>query len=61
MKNIFKDNWGKKAQLLMQHLRPAASALLLVVGASLVLTLLRVLFTQVGSDFCRRRSWSGCR
>lgn len=47
MKNIFKDNWGKKAQLLMQHLRPAASALLLGVGASLVLTLLRVLFTQV--------------
>ncbi len=47
MKNIFKDNWGKKARLLMVHLRPAASALLMGVGASLVLTLLRMLFTQV--------------
>ena len=47
MKNIFKDNWGKKALLLARHLRPAASALLLGVGASLVLTLLRMLFTQV--------------
>ncbi|MBR5301929.1 MAG: ABC transporter ATP-binding protein [Clostridia bacterium] len=47
MKGIFKDNWGKKARLLAQHLRPAASALLLGVGASLALTLLRMLFTQV--------------
>ena len=47
MKNIFRDNWGKKAKLLAQHLRPAASALLVGVGASLVLTLLRMLFTQV--------------
>ena len=41
------NNWGKKARLLAQHLRPAASALLLGVGASLVLTLLRMGFTQV--------------
>lgn len=47
MKNIFKDNWGSKARLLAQHLRPAAGALLLGVGASLTLTLLRMLFTQV--------------
>ena len=26
MKNIFKDNWGKKARLLAQHLRPARKA-----------------------------------
>ena len=47
MKNILKDNWGKKARLLARHLRPAASALLMGVGASLLLTLLRMLFTQV--------------
>ena len=47
MKNIFKDNWGKKARLLAQHLRPALSALLVGIGASLMLTLLRMLFTQV--------------
>jgi len=47
MKNIFKDNWGKKVRLLAQHLRPAASALLVGIGASLGLTLLRMLFTQV--------------
>ena len=44
---MFKDNWGKKAKLLARHLRPAASALLLGVGASLGLTLLRMGFTQV--------------
>ena len=37
----------KKARLLLQHLRPAASALLLGMGASLLLTLLRMAFTQV--------------
>ena len=47
MKRMFKDNWGKKAKLLARHLRPAASALLLGVGASLGLTLLRMGFTQV--------------
>ena len=39
-------NW-KKTRLLAQHLRPAASALLLGMGASLLLTLLRMAFTQV--------------
>ena len=34
-------------RLLAQHLRPAASALLLGMGASLLLTLLRMAFTQV--------------
>ena len=34
-------------QLLARHLRPAASALLLGMGASLLLTLLRMAFTQV--------------
>ena len=47
MKSIFKDNWGKKTRLLARHLRPAAGVLLLGVGASLALTLLRMLFTQV--------------
>ena len=47
MKNTFKENWGKKARLLARHLRPAASALLLGVSASLLLTLLRMGFTQV--------------
>jgi len=47
MKNIFKDNWNKKTQLLAHHLRPAASALLLGIGASLMMTLLRMGFTQV--------------
>ena len=39
--------FGKKARLLAQHLRPAASALILGVGAALLATLLRTLFTQV--------------
>lgn len=39
-------NW-KKAGLLAQHLRPAASALLLGMGASLLVTALRMAFTQV--------------
>ena len=47
MKKNWTDNWGKKARLLARHLRPAASALLLGVGASIVLTLLRMGFTQV--------------
>ena len=47
MKSILKDNWSKKTQLLVHHLRPAASALLLGVGASLLATMLRTLFTQV--------------
>ena len=47
MKRILKDNWNKKTQLLAHHLRPAASALLLGVGASLMMTLLRMGFTQV--------------
>lgn len=47
MKNIFKDNWNKKTQLLAHHLRPAASALLLGIGASLAMTILRMGFTQV--------------
>ncbi|MBQ7886155.1 MAG: ABC transporter ATP-binding protein [Clostridia bacterium] len=47
MKNIFRDNWGKKTRLLLHHLRPAAGALLLGVGASLLATLLRMGFTQV--------------
>ena len=47
MKNIFKDDWNKKTQLLAQHLRPAASALFLGIGASLAMTLLRMGFTQV--------------
>ena len=40
-------NWKKKGRLLARHLRPAASALLLGVGASLLMTLLRMAFTQV--------------
>lgn len=47
MKSILRDNWDKKARLLLRHLRPAASALLIGVVASLVLTLLRMGFTQV--------------
>ncbi|MBR4038618.1 MAG: ABC transporter ATP-binding protein [Clostridia bacterium] len=47
MKSIFKDNWGEKARLLFRHLRPAAGALLIGMGASLLLTLLRMGFTQV--------------
>ena len=47
MKNILKDNWNKKTQLLAHHLRPAASALLLGIAASLLHTLLRMGFTQV--------------
>ena len=39
-------NW-KKTRLLARHLRPAASALLLGMGASLLLTLLRMALTQV--------------
>ena len=47
MKMNLKKNWGKKGQLLLTHLHPAAGALLLSVGASVVLTLLRMAFTQV--------------
>jgi len=47
MKNIFKDNWSQKTRLLARHLRPAALVLLLSVGASLAMTLLRMGFTQV--------------
>ena len=39
--------FGKKAGLLAHHLRPAASALILGVGAALLGTLLNTLFTQV--------------
>ena len=46
-KNILQDNWNEKTRLLMYHLRPAATALLLGVGASLLGTLLRMAFTQV--------------
>lgn len=42
-----KRDWKKKAGLLAQHLRPAASALLLGMGASLLVTALRMAFTQV--------------
>ncbi len=43
-----KDNhWKKKAQLLAHHLRPAATALCLGVGATMLATLLRTAFTQV--------------
>lgn len=42
-----RERSGKKARLLLRHLRPAASALLLGMGASLLLTALRMAFTQV--------------
>ncbi len=42
-----KEQGLRKTRLLAQHLRPAASALLLGMGASLLLTLLRMAFTQV--------------
>lgn len=40
-------NTGRRTKLLLRHLRPAASAFALGIGASLVSTLLRTLFTQV--------------
>ena len=46
-KSILKDNWSGKSRLLARHLRPAASALLLGICASLLGTLLRMAFTQV--------------
>ena len=42
-----KKDWNKKARLLARHLRPAASAFALGIGASLLATLLRTLFTQI--------------
>ncbi|MBQ4264509.1 MAG: ABC transporter ATP-binding protein [Clostridia bacterium] len=43
----FSDGWKKKAKLLVRHLRPAASAFAIGVGASFAATLLRTVFTQV--------------
>ncbi len=43
----FSDGWKKKAKLLLRHLRPAASAFAIGVGASFAATLLRTVFTQV--------------
>ena len=42
-----KDAFSKKARLLMRHLRPAASAFAIGVGASFAATMLRTVFTQV--------------
>lgn len=42
-----KENFKKKAGLLAQHLRPAASAFALGISAAILATLLRTLFTQV--------------
>ena len=42
-----KESFRKKAGLLAHHLRPAASAFALGIGASLAATLLRTLFTQI--------------
>ncbi|MBR5561369.1 MAG: ABC transporter ATP-binding protein [Clostridia bacterium] len=42
-----KDAFSKKAHLLMRHLRPAASAFAIGVGASFAATMLRTVFTQV--------------
>lgn len=45
--NQKKESFRKKAELLLRHLKPAASAFALGIGASLVATLLRTLFTQI--------------
>lgn len=45
--NQKKENFRKKAELLLHHLKPAASAFALGIGASLAATLLRTLFTQI--------------
>ena len=42
-----RGNLDKKTRLLLHHLRPAASAFALGIGASLLATLLRTLFTQI--------------
>ncbi|MFR8176106.1 MAG: hypothetical protein ACLVB5_02890 [Christensenellales bacterium] len=42
-----RESFRKKAGLLVHHLRPAASAFALGIGASLAATLLRTLFTQI--------------
>ena len=42
-----KEAFSKKAHLLMRHLRPAASAFAIGVGASFAATMLRTVFTQV--------------
>ena len=42
-----KQSARKKAELLLHHLKPAASAFALGIGASLAATLLRTLFTQI--------------
>jgi len=42
-----KEAFSKKARLLMRHLRPAASAFAIGVGASFAATMLRTVFTQV--------------
>ena len=42
-----KESARKKAELLLHHLKPAASAFALGIGASLAATLLRTLFTQI--------------
>ena len=45
--NQKKESFRKKAELLLLHLKPAASAFALGIGASLAATLLRTLFTQI--------------
>ena len=42
-----KGNLDKKTRLLLHHLKPAASAFAVGIGASLAATLLRTLFTQI--------------
>ena len=42
-----KGNLDKKTRLLLHHLKPAASAFALGIGASLAATLLRTQFTQI--------------
>ena len=45
--NQKKESFRKKAELLLHHLKPAASAFALGIGASLAATLLRTLFKQI--------------
>ena len=45
--NQKKESFRKKAELLLHHLKPAASAFALGICASLAATLLRTLFTQI--------------
>ena len=45
--NQKKESFRKKAELLLHHLQPAASAFALGIGASLAATLLRTLFPQI--------------